>query len=100
MATRVPSPDAIRLSGSLSVVRPAAAQTAGGFETFIRIAADGTVTAFNGHVDLGTGIDPGAPNRRVVRINGAPAAANALADWLTVLWLTPAMDRLFVEPAS
>ena len=56
MATRVPSPDAIRLSGSLSVVRPAAAQTAGGFETFIRIAADGTVTAFNGHVDLGTGI--------------------------------------------
>jgi DNA replication and repair protein RecF len=23
-----------------------------------------------------------------------------LADWLTVLWLTPAMDRLFVEPAS
>lgn len=51
-------------------------------------------------VDLGTGVDPGAPNRRVVRINGGPAAANALADWLTVLWLTPAMDRLFVEPAS
>jgi len=56
MATRVPSHDAIGLSGSLSVVRPAAAQTAGGFETFIRISADGTVTAFNGHVDLGTGI--------------------------------------------
>ena len=26
------------------------------FETFIKIAADGAVTAFNGHVDLGTGI--------------------------------------------
>jgi nicotinate dehydrogenase subunit B len=43
------------LSGSLSVVRSAASGE-GGFETFITISADGTVTAFNGHVDLGTGI--------------------------------------------
>jgi len=35
-----------------------------------------------------------------VRINGATTAATALAEWLTVLWLTPAMDRLFVEPAG
>src|SRR3954468_23201502 len=46
------SPDVPR-AGSLSVVRPAAA---GGFETFIRISEDGAVSAFNGHVDLGTGI--------------------------------------------
>jgi nicotinate dehydrogenase subunit B len=39
--------------GTLSVVRPA---TTGGHETFIRITADGSVTAYNGHVDLGTGI--------------------------------------------
>jgi nicotinate dehydrogenase subunit B len=44
------------LSGSLSVVRPAGSGAAGGFETFIRITSDGSVTAFNGHVDLGTGI--------------------------------------------
>lgn len=44
------------LSGSLSVVRPAGTGAAGGFETFIRITSDGSVTAFNGHVDLGTGI--------------------------------------------
>src|ERR1700716_1801125 len=43
------------LPGSLSVVRPDASRE-GAFETFIQIAADGTVTAFNGHVDLGTGI--------------------------------------------
>ena len=43
------------LPGSLSVVRPAASGE-GAFETFIKITADGTVTAFNGHVDLGTGI--------------------------------------------
>src|SRR5436190_22398192 len=42
--------------GSLSVVRPADAGESGGFETFIRISADGAITAFNGHVDLGTGI--------------------------------------------
>ncbi|MGZ5870800.1 MAG: molybdopterin cofactor-binding domain-containing protein [Bradyrhizobium sp.] len=42
--------------GSLSVVRPAVAGAEAIFETFIRITADGSVTAFNGHVDLGTGI--------------------------------------------
>ena len=48
-------PRALR-PGSLSVVRPAPSSGNGGFETFIRITADGSVTAFNGHVDLGTGI--------------------------------------------
>jgi nicotinate dehydrogenase subunit B len=42
--------------GSLSVVRPAASGAEGAFETFVRVTADGSVTAFNGHVDLGTGI--------------------------------------------
>src|SRR6202171_5185071 len=42
--------------GSLSVVRPAASGGEGSVETFIKITADGSVTAFNGHVDLGTGI--------------------------------------------
>ncbi|MBR1121186.1 molybdopterin-dependent oxidoreductase [Bradyrhizobium lablabi] len=40
--------------GMLTVVRPAA--NGGAFETFIRITADGSVSAYNGHVDLGTGI--------------------------------------------
>src|SRR5215212_7358239 len=42
--------------GSLSVVRPVPSGGDGAFETFIKITADGSVTAFNGHVDLGTGI--------------------------------------------
>src|SRR5437667_795178 len=42
--------------GSLSVVRPAGPGAEAAFETFIKITADGSVTAFNGHVDLGTGI--------------------------------------------
>lgn len=51
-------------------------------------------------VAIATGTQPAAPERRVVRVQGAGVAATALADWASVLWLTPAMDRLFVEPAS
>src|SRR6476660_7637152 len=45
-----------RQQGTLSVVCPASPVEAVKFETFIKITADGSVTAYNGHVDLGTGI--------------------------------------------
>ncbi len=51
-------------------------------------------------VDVATGTLASAPERRIVRIQGATTTANALAEWLTILWLTPAMDRLFVAPAG
>ena len=41
-----------------------------------------------------------APERRQVRINSAPASVNSLSEWLSVLWVTPAMDRLFVATAG
>src|SRR6185312_12735902 len=41
-----------------------------------------------------------SPERRQVRINGAPASVNSLSEWLSVLWLTPAMDRLFTGSAG
>jgi nicotinate dehydrogenase subunit B len=50
------APDPDRRPGSLSIVRAAASASQSLFETFIKITAAGTVTAFNGHVDLGTGI--------------------------------------------
>jgi len=53
-----------------------------------------------GSINIGTGTLPSAPERRQVRINTAPAAANSLGEWLSVLWLTPAMDRLFTGPAG
>ncbi|MBA3675982.1 MAG: DNA replication/repair protein RecF [Sphingosinicella sp.] len=59
-----------------------------------------SVAARIGDVDIGTGTLPTAPERRQVRINGAAASANALGKWVSVLWLTPAMDRLFSESAS
>lgn len=51
-------------------------------------------------VRLGTGVAPDRPGRRVVQINGAEAPAVRLAEWLSIGWLTPAMDRLFVESAG
>ena len=49
----------------------------------------GTVSA-----RIGTHTEPGQPGRRLVRVNGAPASAASLAEWLALSWLTPAMDGL------
>ena len=51
-------------------------------------------------IQVGTGTTAAAPERRQVRINGAPASVNSLSEWLSVLWLTPAMDRLFSGAAG
>ena len=58
------------------------------------------VAARTAEAEIGTGTTADMPDRRQVRINGAPASANSLSDHLSVLWLTPAMDRLFADAAS
>ena len=63
----------------------------GGFAVAARLD-DGT--------DLGTGAAAEAPDRRQVRINGAATSVNSLGERLSVLWLTPAMDRLFTDSAG
>ncbi|HET9354016.1 MAG TPA: DNA replication/repair protein RecF [Sphingomicrobium sp.] len=63
----------------------------GGFAVAARLEDD---------TDIGTGTVAAAPDRRQVRVNGAPAAVNSLGERLAVLWLTPAMDRLFTESAG
>lgn len=69
----------------------AAQHGTGGFAVSARLASA------TGDVALGTGTLPDRPGRRVVRINGAEAPALRLAEWLSIGWLTPAMDRLFAE---
>ena len=45
---------------------------------------------------LGVGLDStGNGNKRVVRLDGAPATATDLADLIRIVWLTPAMDSVF-----
>jgi len=51
-----PADSPSRPTGVLTVVRRNRSGEAAASETFIRITADGAVTAYNGHVDLGTGI--------------------------------------------
>ena len=68
----------------------------GGFAVFAEVAAGEGLPP----VALGTGIEAAQPGRRIVRVNGATVAATALGEWLAILWLTPAMDRLFVETAG
>ena len=53
-----------------------------------------------GAVILGTGVRPERPGRRVVQVNGAETPAVRLGEWLSIGWLTPAMDRLFAESAG
>ncbi len=58
-----------------------------------------------GTVEIGTGLaapaEGGAPERRVVKIDGRRAVGPAaLAGVVAIGWLTPEMDRLFLEGAS
>src|SRR6266702_4260115 len=69
-------------------------------------AVAATVETRHGPLSIGTGRvgaghDGAGGERRTVRIDGEPARGQAaLAERLGVLWLTPPMDRLFVEGPS
>lgn len=52
-----------------------------------------------GRVEIGTGREAGH-ERRSVRIDGKPAKPGDLSGLVSALWLTPAMDRLFIEGTS
>ena len=58
-----------------------------------------------GPVDIGTGLKPTRDGderaSRIVRIDGeSKGSAGVLADYLEIVWLTPAMDGLFTGPVS
>ena len=61
-------------------------------------AVAATLETPRGALRLGTGRDQGGGERRQVRIDGEPAKSqSALGERLGIVWLTPAMDRLFLE---
>lgn len=50
-----------------------------------------------GSVKIGTGLAPNT-DKRAIRINGENASGqSALAEYLACIWLTPQMDRLFLD---
>ncbi|QAY97122.1 DNA replication/repair protein RecF [Methylovirgula ligni] len=73
---------------------------AGGPGTF---AISAEVTTHDGTIQLGTGTEiqaEGSPIRRY-RLNREPLASiRPFADYLRIVWLTPAMDGLFSGPAG
>lgn len=52
-----------------------------------------------GQVELGTGVpdDASKLTRRIIKIDGKKTQQAALADKLSVLWVTPQMDGIFLE---
>ncbi len=67
-------------------------------ETLWAVAA--TVTRGETEYDIGTGLTEASASRQV-RLNGAAAQSSAdLGDIVQLIWLTPAMDRLFIESAG
>ena len=108
-ATIAPGPGFVLLSGengtgktnvleAVSLLTPGRGLRGAALSEMARIGGTGgfAVAAGVGQIDIGTGTLPSAAERRQVRINGAPASVNSLSEWLSVLWLTPAMDRLFM----
>ncbi|HVE01591.1 MAG TPA: DNA replication/repair protein RecF [Sphingomicrobium sp.] len=87
---------------AVSLLSPGRGLRGAALSEMARIGGEGglAVAASLGDTDIGTGTVPAAPERRQVRINGAPASVNSLSEWLSVLWLTPAMDRLFTGSAG
>ncbi len=64
-------------------------------------AVAAVVAMRRGPLRVGTGRDGTAGERRVVRIDGEPVRGQAaLGERLSVVWLTPPMDRLFLEGPS
>ncbi len=70
----------------------AAAEPASGW------AVAATIATRRGAIAIGTGRIGAEGERRTIRIDGEPAKSQAaLGERLGVLWLTPQMDRLFIE---
>ena len=65
-------------------------------------AVAATVTRAGENYEIGTGLtESQGSERRQVRLNGVAAQSSAdLGEVVQMLWLTPAMDRLFIESAS
>jgi DNA replication and repair protein RecF len=73
-------------------VQPGPAEATGGW------AVAAVVATRRGSIRIGTGREANSGERRVVRIDGDPVRSHAtLGERLGVLWLTPPMDRLFIE---
>jgi DNA replication and repair protein RecF len=90
-------------SGSGAVGSSAVGSSAAGSSAVGSWAVAAEVATMRSVVHIGTGREATANGgeRRVVRIDGMPARSQAvLAEHVNLVWLTPQMDRLFIEGAA
>jgi DNA replication and repair protein RecF len=87
---------------AMSMLAPGRGLRGAGLSEMARKSGGGAwaVAAKLGDAEIGTGTFASAPERRQVRVSGAAASVNSLSEWLSILWLTPAMDRLFTGSAG
>ncbi|PPC98731.1 MAG: DNA replication/repair protein RecF [Hyphomicrobium sp.] len=96
---------------AISLLAPGLGLRRAPFAELARAGGDGgfsvasRVHTLSGPADIGTGISAhgngSERNGRIVRIDGAAqTGSGVLADYLEIVWVTPAMDGLFTGPAS
>lgn len=87
---------------AISLLVPGRGLRRANLHEMVRSGGEGgfAVSAQMAGASFGTAVRADQPGRRLVQINGASAAINELAEWLSILWLTPAMDRLFADGAG
>jgi DNA replication and repair protein RecF len=97
---------------AVSLLAPGSGLRRSGYGELARIGGPGDwsvaarVATRDGACDIGTGQRPQAANSeqarhgRIVRIDGEASSPGALADYIDMVWLTPAMDGLFTGPAA
>jgi DNA replication and repair protein RecF len=60
----------------------------------------GEVNTTYGSTRIGVGLDK-ETQKKLIRINGEPIKSQSiLGEWVSCIWLTPQMDRLFIESSS
>jgi len=96
---------------AISLLAPGRGLRRAAFPELVRGASDGgwvvaaRVHTHIGKVEIGTGLmasqGTGERSSRVVRIDGERVGGSGtLAEYVEMVWLTPAMDSLFMGPAS
>lgn len=94
--------EAVSLLGPGRGLRRASVDTLARFERDTRAPAWGVTAVLENAAAsrISVGQVPEQPRRRATRIDGKATSGTALGEHMTLMWLTPAQDRLFTGPAS
>lgn len=96
---------------AVSQLSPGRGLRAAGLSEMLQVGgADGNsgwgvgATLFDGDIDralrIDTSLDGSGRGKRSIQLDGSPATANALSELVRIIWLTPAMDRVFAAGAT